>query len=511
MDRTRRAGVLLHPTSFPGPHGIGELGAHGRHFLDWMEQAGQTLWQVMPLGPTGYGDSPYQCFSAFAGNPMLIDLDSFVQAGLLAEDDLDSLRRLPEEAVEYGAVIPLKSGLLFQAFMAYQRDADGEEKSRFEAFCQRFAGWLEDDALFMTLKHFRDGRNWTEWPELERDRDEETLQRLRGELAERIQFHKWLQYQFFEQWWALRAYANEKGIQILGDLPLFVAHDSADVWANREKFHLDERGYPTVVAGVPPDYFSETGQRWGNPLYKWDAHRAEGFGWWEARFRTLFEMLDWVRIDHFRGLEAYWEIPASEETAIKGHWVKAPGAELFGTLLGRFSEMNVVAEDLGVITDEVVALRKQFNFPGMRVLQFAWGAGSDNSFLPHNYEVDSVVYTGTHDNNTTVGWLAQEATPLMKKHMQEYMGRKLGTITDEFLRLAYASTAAVAVVPMQDVLALGPEARMNKPGNAVGNWSWRLKTEQLTDQRARALRELATLYGRIEDDNDTAHGGGEET
>lgn len=496
MDYTRRAGVLLHPTSFPGENGIGELGTEAHRFIDWLAEAGQTLWQVMPLGPTGYGDSPYQCSSAFAGNPMLIAVDELVSDGLLSAADLEPLKALPKDHVDFGSVIPLKEALLEKAFAQFTEQADQERTKAFRAFRERYKDWVEDFALFTTLKKREEWKSWVEWPVPLRDRHPDALEQMRTQLASEIDYQCWRQYVFFEQWWKLRHYANEKGIVILGDLPIFVAHDSADVWANRDLFHLDGEGNPTVIAGVPPDYFSETGQRWGNPLFAWEAHKAENYHWWESRFRTTFDVVDFVRIDHFRGFEAYWEIPASEETAINGTWVKAPGADLFGTLLGRIGQMNVIAEDLGVITPEVEALRKQFSFPGMRVLQFAWGSGPENSFLPHNYSEDSVVYTGTHDNNTTAGWAEEEMTDKARAQIEEYIGHVPESIPGEFIRLALSSTAAIAVVPMQDWLGLGAESRMNTPGKPLGNWSWRVAEEVFGEELAKRMSSMAERYAR---------------
>jgi len=497
MDHTRRAGVLLHPTAFPGECGIGELGPEAYQFIDWMAEGGQTLWQVMPLGPTGYGDSPYQCTSAFAGNPMIISLELLRDEGLLTDADLAPLKKLPKNAVDFGAVIPLKNELLRKAYDKFEEVGDSDRYAQIAQFVQRYHSWLEDFTLFTALKNQHDGKSWVEWPEPLRDRHTGDIEQAKVQLEHEISYLTWLQFLFFEQWWKVRHYASQKGIQIMGDIPLFVAHDSADVWARRELFHLDGQGNPTVVAGVPPDYFSATGQRWGNPLFAWDMHRAEGFHWWESRFRITFDLVDWVRIDHFRGLEAYWEIPGSEETAVKGRWVNAPGVELFGTLLGRIPEMKVVAEDLGVITREVVSMRKQFTFPGMRVLQFAWGSGPENSFLPHNYEPDSVVYTGTHDNNTTVGWSKSEMTEEMGNQIAEYIGHKPDSVTTELIRLAYASVAAIAVVPMQDWLEIGAEGRMNTPSQPSGNWSWRAEKSAFNDELASRMNDLAHRYARF--------------
>ena len=497
MELTRRAGVLLHPSSLPGQNGIGELGSEAIRFINWMKEAGQTLWQVMPLGPTGYGDSPYQTSSAFAGNPMLISLDRLVEEGLLKEEDLKPLRSLPQGSVEYGIVILAKGDLLRKAYNAFQKKNDSDRLNQLEEFSVRFKDWLGDFALFTALKRRYEGRPWSEWPVPLRDRHPGDIEQAKIQLADEIEYLIWLQFLFFEHWWTIRHHAMENGIVVLGDLPLFIAHDSADVWVNRHLFHLDGEGNPTVVAGVPPDYFSATGQRWGNPLYNWEAHRTEGFHWWESRLRVTFDLVDWVRIDHFRGLDAYWEIPASEPTAVKGQWVKAPGAEMFGTLLGRMGDLRVVAEDLGVITAEVEALRKQFHFPGMRVLQFAWGSGPENGFLPHNYELDSVVYTGTHDNNTTEGWAAQEMTPKMRDQIRKYCGHAPKSISQELIRLALGSVAAVAITPLQDWLGLGVEGRMNTPGRPEGNWTWRAVEDAFSPELAARMKDLAHQYGRF--------------
>jgi 4-alpha-glucanotransferase len=498
MDLTRRAGVLLHPTSLPGPNGIGELGSAAHSFVDWLVEAGQTIWQVMPLGPTGYGDSPYQCTSAFAGNPMMIDLEALVEEELLTSSDLKPLRKLPRDHVDFGGIIPAKETLLKRAFEVFKADGSDKRKDELAAFRMRYHHWIEDFALFTAIKRREGGSPWVDWPEPLRDRHPAAMEQARKQLESEIEYHCWRQFIFFEQWWRVRHHASEKGVVVMGDLPIFVAHDSADVWANRELFHLDGKGNPTLIAGVPPDYFSKTGQRWGNPLFAWDAHRANGYRWWENRFRVTFDVVDWVRIDHFRGFEAYWEIPAKEETAINGRWVQAPGSELFGTLLGRMGDLNVVAENLGVITEEVETLRKQFGFPGMRVLQFAWGSGPENSFLPHNYDLDSIVYTGTHDNNTSAGWAEEEMTEEALEQMTSYAGHDPSPVYRELIRMALSSVAAVAVIPMQDWLGLGAEGRMNTPGRPEGNWSWRAPEGVFSAELAAEMRELVNLYGRFE-------------
>lgn len=496
VDRTRRAGVLLHPTSLPGQNGIGELGREAHRFVDWLADGGQTLWQVMPLGPTGYGDSPYQCFSAFAANPLLISLEKLVEAELLSDDELESIRGGNPEAVDFGHVIPAKQQLLVLAWERFKKSADESWKEHFGGFCATHHSWLDDFALFMSLKRSQGGRSWNQWPEGLRKRKPETLKKAAKQLRDEIEREKWLQYITFEQWWDVRRHANERGIVILGDLPIFIAYDSADAWANPHLFHFDKEGNPTVVAGVPPDYFSKTGQRWGNPIYKWEAHREEKFAWWEARLQTVRETVDMIRIDHFRGFAACWEIPASEPTAEHGTWGDAPGHELFSTLRERMGDLPLVAEDLGLITPDVIELRKAFGFPGMRVLQFAWGSGAENPFLPHHHEVDTVAYTGTHDNNTTVGWYTEETTPESREHLDDYIGHPAGPIHLELLRMAYASPAMVAIAPMQDLLGLDSFARMNTPGQAAGNWAWRLRDDQLSGDLAERLKQWVELYGR---------------
>lgn len=493
---TRRAGVLLHPTSLPGPNGIGELGPAAHDWVDFLADADQTVWQVMPLGPTGYGDSPYQCFSAFATNPLFISLDRLVDDGLLEPSDLAPMRALPADRVDFGAVIPEKYALLRKAFHAFQSDAGAAQRGEFNGFVSRFEGWLNDYALFMALKDFHDGASWNQWPAELRDRHPAALGKAMEELGDRVDFQRWMQFVTINQWWEVRHHAMQRGVQVLGDMPIFVAYDSVDVWANRHLFKLDETGNPTVVAGVPPDYFSATGQRWGNPLYQWDSHRQEHFAWWEARMRTTFEVVDIVRIDHFRGFDACWEIPAHEETAVNGRWIPAPGHELFGTLRERMGEMNVVAENLGVITDAVEELRMAFGFPGMRVLQFAWDSGPTNVFAPHNHTVDSVVYTGTHDNNTTAGWVKQEATEKGLAYLAAHVGHPVEDVVAELLRLAHASPGEMAIAPLQDWLGLDESGRMNTPGQAAGNWSWRATSDQLTDDLAGRMRALAETYGR---------------
>lgn len=490
----RASGVLLHPTSLPGRYGIGELGEEAARFIDFLVASRQRIWQVLPLGPTSYGDSPYQALSAFAGNPLLISLSQLVQEGYLSQDDLAGAPDFPADAVDYGWVISWKKPLLRRAFENFQRVATPAARRELETFTSRQAGWLLDFARFMAFKEHFEGKCWVDWDPAIRSRDARALAELSAPLDAEIQLHQFLQYVFFRQWGRLKAYANTHGIQILGDLPIFVAFDSADVWANPDLFYLDEKGHPTVVAGVPPDYFSETGQLWGNPLYRWDVMKEQGFRWWVQRISKAMALYDMIRLDHFRGFEAYWEIPAGDETAVNGRWVKAPGEELFETIERELGKLPIIAEDLGLITPEVEALRLRFGFPGMKILQFAFSDPS-NAYLPHNYEPNCVVYTGTHDNDTTRGWYAS-ASPAEKDYMRRYLGCGGQDPAWDLIRLGMMSVADRSIVPMQDLLSLGSEARLNTPGRPSGNWSWRFRREVLTQDLADRLGELAVLYGR---------------
>jgi len=499
MEDNRGAGVLLHPTSFPGSNGIGELGEEALLILDWIHDAGLSLWQILPLGPTGYGDSPYACFSAFAGNPLLISLDSLVQDGWLTGDDLDALKKLPHECVDYGAVITGKNRLLDKAYHNWQMKVSSDAKEEFYSFCQNQSSWLTDFALFMALKKFNDGKVWSQWIPEHRDHNPDSMNTVRRELREKVEREQWLQYTFFQQWEKIRSYANGLNIQIIGDMPIFVAYDSADVWANRHLFNLDEKGNSTVVAGVPPDYFSKTGQLWGNPLYNWKAHEQEGFYWWKDRIRSTLKLVDQVRIDHFRGFDSYWEIPAEEETAVNGKWIDNEyGAKLFETLHLEMGDLPLIAEDLGDLSyGHTQELRKKFDLPGMKILQFAFGGDATNPYLPHNIETDCVIYTGTHDNNTTAGWWKETTDSKIRKHLTDYIGHKVSDPNEELLRIAYSSTAVFAITPMQDLLGLGSEGMMNQPGKAYGNWSWRLDQNLLTEELAEQMKNLAVLYGRM--------------
>ncbi len=501
----RSSGILLHPTSLASPHGIGDLGAEARCFVDFLADAGQTLWQVLPLGPTGYGDSPYQCFSAQAGNPLLISLEWLVEQGCLNGDAsaLADAPEFPEDHVDFERLVPWKLGLLESA----ARNLSGRNLTGFDEFCAANQRWLDDFALFTALKAEHQGVAWTQWEPSARDRDPRALAKWRQQLASAVSAQKFLQFVFYRQWGELRDYARSRGVRIMGDLPIYVAHDSADVWVNRQYFHLDPQGNPTLVAGVPPDYFSQTGQLWGNPLYRWDVLAQDGYGWWLDRFRAAFQMVDMIRLDHFRGFEAYWEIPASEPTAVNGRWVKGPGSALFRAAKAALGDLPFVAENLGVITPEVEAIREEFGFPGMAVLQFAFGTDAQApTFRPHNYPREVVAYTGTHDSDTTVGWWGSEGRGESTRSDEDirrergFAMRYLNTDGKEihwtFIRTLEASVADTVLIPFQDVLGLGTEARMNQPATLGGNWRWRYRPGALNPELAARLKQLAELYDR---------------
>ena len=488
MRLPRSAGILLHPTSLPGGQGIGDLGPDAHRFLREIASAGITLWQMLPLGPTGYGNSPYQCFSSFAGNPLLVHVDNAPDLGLHGNIDFED-------------VLPRKRAALRLATEAFVPDA------AYRAFVASQGWWLEDFSLFMALKHAHGGAAWTDWDRGAALREPKALAAWREKLATEVEHHRREQALFFTQFEALRKAAHEAGILLMGDVPIYVAHDSADVWARPNLFQLDDSGRLIVQAGVPPDYFSETGQLWGNPIYRWDAMRADHYAWWIRRMRCALALFDLVRLDHFRGFESYWEVPASEDTAITGRWVKGPGAQLFETVTRALGPLPIVAENLGVITAEVEALRRLFSYPGMSILQFAFGAeGHVNTFLPHNYTHDLVVYTGTHDNDTTMGWWessgpadstrSAEDVAVERQHALEYLAADGTEMNWTLIRAALASVADTAIIPMQDLLGLGSEARMNLPGRQSGNWSFRFSWDQLEPRILERLRTLVELYGR---------------
>ncbi|MDQ4077496.1 MAG: 4-alpha-glucanotransferase [Chloroflexota bacterium] len=491
MRFPRRSGILLHPTSLPGPYGIGDMGPEAYRFVDWLHEAGQRIWQVLPLGPTGYGDSPYQSFSAFAGNPMLISPARLLDEGLLTEQDLSDVPDFPEEQVDYGKVIEWKSQLLYTAFKTFQR----HDQETFQLWVKANRDWLEDYTLFIALKDHFGGGSWTEWPEEIRRRDDAALDEYREKLAEEIEYQEFLQFQFYQQWLDLHAYATGHDIAIVGDIPIFIAHDSADAWANRDLFYINEDGSLEVQAGVPPDYFSETGQLWGNPLYRWDRMAERGYDWWVERFRDLLKLVDIVRLDHFRGFEAYWTVAGNAETAVEGEWRTGPGADFFRVLRAELGPLPIIAENLGIITPEVEVLRHEFGFPGMRVLQFAFTADTASNFLPHNYVQNTVAYTGTHDNETTLGWY-KDLDEVTRERVLSYFDTTEEWVVHDMLRAIISSVADTAIVPLQDIFGLGNEARMNFPGRPGGNWQWRATADQFTMTRADWLARWSDLYER---------------
>ncbi len=499
MSFKRSFGVLMHPTSVPGPYGIGDLGGNTYKFIDFLHNCGAKLWQIMPLGPTGYGDSPYACFSAIAGNPLLISPDELLKDGLISKDDLKNIPSFPAERVDFGPVINYKYSLYKKAYANFKKLApDGEIISDYNKFvsCPDSKLWLDNFALFMALKEKHGGAVWCDWPKALAIREKSALEKARKDLADEYEFHKFLQYLFIKQWLKVKEYANKFGISVVGDIPIFVAYDSADVWSNPEIFHLDSNGKSTVVAGVPPDYFSEDGQLWGNPLYRWDELERRGFDWWFFRVREVLRMVDIIRIDHFRGFEGCWEVAAGSKTAVKGRWVKTKGREMFETLKRLMGELPIIAEDLGVITPEVEKLRDDFNFPGMKVLQFAFSADTNNAYLPHNFNHNCVVYSGTHDNETTRGWF--DGLPAsIKKSVLEYADCDARQVHSAFIKLAVSSTAVFAVVPLQDILGLDNRARMNIPGRASGNWGYRYGARDLKASLSAGLKKLCRIYGRL--------------
>lgn len=507
----RASGILAHPTSLPGMHGIGDLGTAAYRFADFLADTGQSLWQILPLGPVGYGNSPYMSISAFAGNHLLLSLELLAERGLLTGADLEAPEGFSEQRVDYGKVAAFKRGALVKAFDRFQEIAAADEQQAFYSYCEKNAAWLEDYALFTALKDAHGGRKWTEWESGAAGRDDAALRRWRCELGKDIEWHKFLQFEFHRQWSALKQYCGDKRIRLIGDTPIYVAHDSAEVWANRELFFLDDDGEPTIVSGVPPDYFSETGQRWGNPIYNWARMAETDFDWWVNRFRTDFAQVDFVRLDHFRGFEAYWEIPATEDVATHGRWVKGPGTAFFERIGARLGELGIapriIVEDLGVITPEVDQLRDQFDFPGMRILQMAFGGDPKASdYLPHNHVKNCVVYTATHDHNTTVGWYTSEPGSQSTQSVDEieaeraaarlYTGSDGSEIHWDFIRLALGSVASMAIIPLQDILGLGTSSRMNRPGSASGNWEWRFTENDLSDALGLRLKSLTEAYGR---------------
>jgi len=507
MRFQRASGILLHPTSLPGPFGVGDFGSEAFVFIDFLRDAGQKVWQVLPLNPTGYGDSPFQCFSAYAGNHLLISLEKLKERGILDASDLRGLPAFPQENVDFGAVIRWKTPLLKKAAAQFLNSATRDDRRTFEDFCSDNASWLPDFALFMACKDTQGGVAWNTWPAEIARRTPIGLREASARLKDEVLAVQYWQFEFFRQWQELRGYAAKAGIQVIGDLPIYVALDSADVWTNREYFCLSEDGQPLQIAGVPPDYFSATGQCWGNPIYRWERLKQTGYRWWIDRFRAALNLYDAVRIDHFRGFEAYWEIPGHETTALNGRWVKGPGSELFAALEREFRDLPIIAENLGVITPEVESIREQFHFPGMAILQFAFGKDPQGpSFRPHNYSRELAAYTGTHDNDTTVGWWnssgANDSTRTPEDVAKErafaraYLNLRDEPIHWAMIRSVLSSIADLAIIPLQDVLGRGTESRMNLPGTSKGNWRWRFRPGALTAELAEQLHELVVMYDR---------------
>ena len=501
---TRTSGVLLHFTSLPSAYGVGDLGPEAYRFAHWLKDAGQSHWQVLPINPTGpgLGNSPYSGYSAFAGNTLLVSPDVLVDMGYLDYAETEAYRLTPGAEVDYEVVTEARRSLLTRVFARHE--AKLEHDDGFRNFCADNAAWLNDFAIFAALKDRFGGRPWTRWPEEIRLRTQSGLHQWGTKLAREIQAEKFRQQLFFIQWGRLRGHLRGLGIELIGDAPIYLTLDSADVWANQQLFKLDEDGRPSYVAGVPPDYFSEIGQRWGNPVFNWEANRAEGFRWWIHRLEHNFGLFDRVRLDHFRGFARYWEIPAAMPTAMRGEWVPAPGRELFDELARRRGgALPIIAEDLGVITQDVLDLKRGLGLPGMKIVQFAFGEGmGHNSDAPHNHEPDCVAYTGTHDNNTVLGWFREEADEDVRERLSRYLGLPEGRIVTEaevapgMVRLTMASAARTAIFPMQDLLGLDASARMNTPGTANGNWRWRLLPGQASEDLGEALKDHAFFYGR---------------
>lgn len=506
MKFPRASGILLHPTSLPGEFGIGGFGRPAFEFVDFLIEARQTYWQILPLGPTGYGDSPYQCFSAFAGNTLLISPEKLLEDGLLTHEQIDNRPPFAEGRSAYGAVYEWKNKILPEAYSNFHSITSVDYRGKFETFVQENDSWLDNYALYKAVKASQNQRAWYEWETPLKLREPGAIAMISETLYEEIQAEKFYQFLFFRQWLAVKEYANRGGVSIAGDIPIFIALDSADVWCNQDKFKLNEDGSPKVVAGVPPDYFSKTGQLWGNPIYDWDAMRNDGFRWWIARVKHTLKTVDVVRVDHFRGFAASWEVPGGDETAENGRWVDVPGNDLFQTLKHELGELPFWAEDLGVITPDVEHLRDSFGLPGMRILQFAFGGDAKNHDLPHNYINNCVAYTGTHDNDTTVGWFHSQAgagstrdeSAISREHnfCLEYLDTDGSEINWDLIRAIWSSVADTAVAPMQDVLGLGNEARMNLPASSSGNWYWRYKEGSLTQELIVRLRTLTEIYGR---------------
>lgn len=495
MNYKRASGIILHPTSLPGPDGIGDLGPEAYRWVNFLSEAGCGLWQVLPLGPTGYGDSPYQCFSAFAGNPYLVSPALLLEDGLLTRADLADRPQFPADHVDYGEVIGWKLTLLDRAFAAFKSDQMSWLVKEFDAFQEKHAYWLDDYSLFMAIKEANGGVSWENWDAGLRTRQPNMLQEFRDSHLEEIEQIRFRQFLFFRQWDALHKYAGEKGIQIIGDIPIFIAFDSADAWAHKELFYMNVEGQPEAVAGVPPDYFSPTGQLWGNPLYRWSVHKQNGYAWWLQRMQATLGMVDIIRLDHFRGFSGYWEVPFGNETAEEGRWVRGPGADFFKAIQEGLGDLPILAEDLGEITQDVVDLRDMFGLPGMKIFQFAFQSDATDPFLPHNYPPTCVAYTGTHDNDTAVGWY-NSAPEKERDFIRRYLGRSGEGMVWDMIRAVWASVAVFALAPMQDFLSLGNEARMNYPGRASGNWMWRMPPNAIDETLTNRIYDQNFLFNR---------------
>ena len=492
----RCSGILLHPTSLPGGFGVGELGEMAYRWIEFLEKAKQTVWQILPLGPTGYGNSPYSTSSVFAGNPILIDMSRLAFEGFLDHRDLENAPAFSKDHVDFEAVINWKMPLLQRSYQKFLVSANETSRKAFEQFCNKYDDmWLDEFATYMAIKNHFGGSSWHTWEEDLRLRKSKALKSIKKELADEILATKFIQHQFFKQWAGIKKYANEKGIQIIGDIPIYVNFDSAEVWASQDKFLLDDAGNPTEVSGVPPDYFSPTGQLWGNPLYDWKRMKKGGYTWWIDRIKMTMETVDILRIDHFRGFESYWAVPFGEKTAENGVWRKGPANDFFDVLLEALGDVPIVVEDLGFITPEVRKLREDYNFPGMKILQFAFGGDTEEAFLPHNYDQNCIVYTGSHDNDTTRGWFEKSA-PHEQQYCLAYLGGIKNDISWDMVRLASSSTALMSIFPLQDLLSLGSDARMNMPGKPDGNWSWRLLPDQLQPHHAQRMAEITHIFGR---------------
>lgn len=511
MNFPRASGILFHPTSLPNDFGIGDMGKFAYRFVDLLAESNQTYWQILPLGPTGFGDSPYQCFSAFAGNTNLISPEILVEEKLLTQEEIDDRPEFPEGKVDFGTVIDWKNLLLSKAYERFRLTTSVNLRGSFETFMQQVASWLDDYALFRAIKSTQGQKLWLEWDETLRMRNEDALTAAREELIEEIRAQKFYQFLFFKQWSRLKNYTNGKGIKIVGDIPIFVSLDSVDVWCNPEAFKLNQDGSPKIVAGVPPDYFSKTGQLWGNPIYDWERMEQDSFKWWIDRFKFTLKMVDIVRVDHFRGFAASWEVPGGDKTAENGRWVNVPGKKLFNVLKNKLGDLPVIAEDLGVITPDVEELRDSFGFPGMRILQFAFGSDTDNLDLPHNYVKNCVAYTATHDNDTAVGWFNSQAGAGSTRddeqigHEHDFCLKYLDSdgeeINWEFIRAVWASVADTAIAPMQDILGMGTGGRMNLPASESGNWHWRATKDQMRSDVFERLAQLTAIYGREPNEN----------